>query len=661
MTSLSNGLYSLSQLFSDNFFVIPDFQRGYAWGKRQVDEFWKDLELLHVGARHYAGQLILEAAGAPGSRQYLVVDGQQRLTTSYLALKAAVDVFRQSESKALREQADTLTRLFHYEERDALRTYRLCYADGSPTNAYLSGVIFQDARHRAQASDIRTLYTENIRSAYDIFGRKFAELTPEQALDMVERITDALLCNVFCVTKDFDVHVAFETINNRGRELSKLELLKNRLIYLTTVFGTMPGTSQARGRDLRKEINDSWSSIYKWLGNDPGHPLDDDDFLSTHWIAYFGYDKSEADALKVALFEEYFTARSVREASLTIGDVQCYIRSLAQAATVWHYLHVPTRYLPGSCVTWLERIERLRWSSFKPLLLSAFLRLAADVPRVVTAPAEVTRDIEQLVPLLRQVERYIFMVYYMAEWRGHTGRSEIYGIAAILCPDGLKSELGATAADDLAWAARRVGAMNDNGIGDAPRRHSLASDADFHARDGYFNLNDFKDNVQRRLGRGEGFYNWDFTKIVLFEYEQALQGHHNAPKVTWKHVSNETIEHIYPQTPSDAYWLKRFPYDRRQIRKQTMWRNSLGNLLLLSRSVNSSVGNADFTTKVAEFKKGSFSATSLAADYKHWTPKHVVERGEKILKFLENRWDLRFKDYSISYKECLVVPELAKD
>ena len=43
--------------------------------------------------------------------------------------------------------------------------------------------------------------------------------------------------NVYEISDDFDVFVAFETMNNGGKRLSNLELLKNRLIYLTTLYG----------------------------------------------------------------------------------------------------------------------------------------------------------------------------------------------------------------------------------------------------------------------------------------------------------------------------------------------------------------------------------------------------------------------------------------
>jgi len=657
MAELKSTLCSLEQLFNDASFEIPDFQRGYAWSFKQWEEFWKDLELLRPNSRHYAGQLILEPLQQDdSSARYNIVDGQQRITTAFLALKAAVDVLTLSEAKQVKQLAAEITSSFHFLQTDRGRHYKLRYADGSPSNIYLAGAIFADPRYVAHVAGVRTLYTENMRLAYECYLEKFKALTEARTVEIVGHIVKSLQFNVFHASRDFDIQVAFETINNRGRQLSTLELLKNRLIYLSAILCNHD-MEVGSAADLRREINETWTTIYKWLGNDPRRPLDDDDFLSIHWIAYFGYDKSEADAMKVMLFEEYFTVRRVRDGTLSVANMQRYIRSLAQGAAVWHYLHAPTSYLPSATVLWLERIERLRWSSFKPLLLAAFLRLAMDEPRVINAPTEIPKRFDDIEPLLRQVERYIFMVFYMAERRGHTGRTEIYDIASRLCPSGVNFDATMPTVTHLGWAARRIGAMNDNG--NATRRHSQAGE-DFHHWEGYFDLADFLENARRRLGRGQGYYGWDFTKVLLFEYEQSLQGKNKAPKVTWEHVANGSIEHVYPQTPDDLYWQKRFPFDGRQERKKNMWQNSLGNLLLLSRNVNASVSNKAYSKKVIAYKHGSFSENEVAALYKHWTPKAIVTRGEKMLEFMQDRWEILFGEYKVKPKDCLVVPELVR-
>jgi len=88
MSAAPSGLKTLSELFTGSSFRIPDYQRGYAWGPEQCDDFWKDIELLGDNARHYGGQLILDTQSpAVGVGRYLVVDGQQRITSAVVALR----------------------------------------------------------------------------------------------------------------------------------------------------------------------------------------------------------------------------------------------------------------------------------------------------------------------------------------------------------------------------------------------------------------------------------------------------------------------------------------------------------------------------------------------------------------------------------------------
>ena len=51
---------TLRELFSTTYFRIPDFQRGYAWTTKQLDDLWSDLDSLPEGARHYMGTLFVE-------------------------------------------------------------------------------------------------------------------------------------------------------------------------------------------------------------------------------------------------------------------------------------------------------------------------------------------------------------------------------------------------------------------------------------------------------------------------------------------------------------------------------------------------------------------------------------------------------------------------
>ena len=100
--------------------------------------------------------------------------------------------------------------------------------------------------------------------------------------------------NLHEIEDDYDVFVAFETMNNRGKKLTNLELLKNRLIYLTTLFDD--GQLDSRDKDqLRKNINDAWKEVYYQLGRNQNAPLSDDEFLRAHWITYFRYSRKGGD------------------------------------------------------------------------------------------------------------------------------------------------------------------------------------------------------------------------------------------------------------------------------------------------------------------------------------------------------------------------------
>ena len=53
---MANELQPLSLLFQNRLFRIPDYQRGYAWQKEQLNDFWEDIENLRDGKNHYTEQ-----------------------------------------------------------------------------------------------------------------------------------------------------------------------------------------------------------------------------------------------------------------------------------------------------------------------------------------------------------------------------------------------------------------------------------------------------------------------------------------------------------------------------------------------------------------------------------------------------------------------------
>ena len=99
---MESQLFTLSKIFTERLFRIPDYQRGYAWTEPQWKDFWTDIEQIEEGQNHYTGVLTLEtvpsedSAGwhddrwiidSRGYEPFYVVDGQQRMTTSIILIQ----------------------------------------------------------------------------------------------------------------------------------------------------------------------------------------------------------------------------------------------------------------------------------------------------------------------------------------------------------------------------------------------------------------------------------------------------------------------------------------------------------------------------------------------------------------------------------------------
>ena len=86
----------IGDILSRYYIEVPEYQRGYSWEQQELIEFWDDLnEILIREKSHYFGLIVAQsnAEAIPcqdgAARQGLIViDGQQRLTTSVLFIKA---------------------------------------------------------------------------------------------------------------------------------------------------------------------------------------------------------------------------------------------------------------------------------------------------------------------------------------------------------------------------------------------------------------------------------------------------------------------------------------------------------------------------------------------------------------------------------------------
>src|SRR5690606_8114087 len=345
---------NLTELFNTRIFRIPDYQRGYAWEDKQLNELWDDLDEIPMIngelKKHYTGTIFLEETKPTDTESWLsdvkfynIVDGQQRLTTISILL---YELLKATDIGYVEKKKDKLIETFLFESNlsGKSKVYKFSYASTDQNNDFLLHTIYED--HKVVLSEKRlNHYIKNLNNAKIFFNEKIRHLDYEQKNLLFKKITSALQFDIRTVEKDLDVQAVFETMNNRGKPLSTLEKLKNRLIYPTEKL-TSPDEDK---KVLRKKINDAWGKIYTCLAQNPEQILDEDVFLSAHLSLYrkpveSTFSEKVAEEKVFQMFcnkpEKYDLDESgKKEEPITYNKIDDYILKLSELAPIWYQVH----------------------------------------------------------------------------------------------------------------------------------------------------------------------------------------------------------------------------------------------------------------------------------------------------------------------------------
>ena len=502
------------------------------------------------------------------------------------------------------------------------KSYIFGYEKDNPSDEFFKTRILDQESSEADKYP-ETLYTANLEFAKNYFREKIELLDKNQKGDIFEKVINRLKFNFYEIDDSLDVYVTFETMNNRGKDLSHLELLKNRLIYLTTLLDEIDETKTR----LRKDINETWKTIYEYLGKNKNKPLDDDVFLFNHWIMYFKYDRQQSNVYANFLLKEKFTAKNTISGVISKEVIKNYIDSLAKCVKQWFYIHnIQESSYSENIKSYIQKLERIGMGAFPPMIMAVFSKESRE---------------DKVWNFLKACERFNFLVFAVSHRQSNTQNSHFYRMARDYYIDQI----------DIDYITANIGFLTD-GVDDEKNYY------------GWFDLDRFQQHIKELFSKNEkdGFYSWNGLRYFLYEYELHLQDNANT-KVTWEDFSKRqkenTIEHIYPQTATDQYWKNYFGHLKPKVKH--LFLNSLGNLLLLSRSKNSTLQNYAFDKKKhlknkegknIGYYNGSYSEIEVAKQ-NEWTTMSIAKRGIMMLQFMETRWNFKFTDWGIKKKDIL--------
>lgn len=268
------NLLAYPRSFKDIFslqkkYIIPRYQREYSWEKEQLSVFWDDIldQINYENGKfftkdYFLGSLVL-VGNESTSAEFLVVDGQQRLTTITILLSA------------LAEQGSKLGREFSNQDYENFAKSCYEYIEGRDGDykAFFKLInetpkpFFQNAIQNSTKQNIDPESDEEKRllNAYKFFMKnididrvRFLKDLQEKpdVLDFLKAIRDQVIqCRTIFITvdKEEDAQTIFETLNAKGKDLETIDLIKNKIFEVL---------NKDHPSDLAK---DSWNKIKKLI------------------------------------------------------------------------------------------------------------------------------------------------------------------------------------------------------------------------------------------------------------------------------------------------------------------------------------------------------------------------------------------------------------
>jgi hypothetical protein len=211
---------TLEKFFTGKNFVIPKYQRDYAWTRENIDDLLDDIaETIETQTSHYIGTFILSRR--PGEDTYFVVDGQQRLTTLTMLLNAIVGLLPSDQQIINRDKfiQDAKKKRWRLELADHNRKFLEGLLQGSDAKPESKS---QKLLH--DAYEYIKQYVGAKRAGGD--GKLEAYLEGVNQLEVME----------FIETDEGKAIRIFQTVNDRGRPLTIVEKTKALLIYYSNRF-----------------------------------------------------------------------------------------------------------------------------------------------------------------------------------------------------------------------------------------------------------------------------------------------------------------------------------------------------------------------------------------------------------------------------------------
>jgi len=580
---MENGQKTLNDLFDGKkIFKIPEYQRAYAWGAKQLSDFIDDFKNQKLNKDYFFGTILFQETGKRGAYDIIeIVDGQQRITTLIIFLQSLL-----SKLTNLDQDTKELYMETYIKYKSAYKLEVL-----ADDNEFFSTYIL--ANNDISANIITTPSQKRLLSAKQFFDEQLHEFfTEEQMKELLHKVEKTKVLT-YSVQDKAEATLIFETTNDRGKQLTNLEKTKSFMMYKTYISADEPEA-------LLSNIQARFSEIYKAY-SDIDHLLDENSILQYNFIAYEDWkitrQRKEYQIYMDMMKNKVNTLIKENSPEETISYIDSYTKNLRETFVVMKNI------LNGNMEEFNDIQALGNMANFYPLLIKAY-------------KFDVTLNKQQFKKVCRLLEIFSFRVYSILNGMANKGQTRLYSIAREFNGDFQKlySELKT--------------AINN-----------FSSDKEFIA---YLSDGDFYSYYSSNI---KNYFFWKYENYLRDVEQPVAAPIPNSVFKSKDKRYKFTIEHILPQNPKKdslkiiTEYLK---HDKIDESFEDVYLHSIGNLTIDPMSANASKGNADIEVKnTIYFKKAPFKMQNeldLFIEDGKWSIQSIESRKVKLLLFAEKTW-----------------------
>jgi uncharacterized protein with ParB-like and HNH nuclease domain len=331
-------------------FQIPLFQRPYSWSKKEWKVLWEDImEIYHENEdNHFLGPIVTQAVpGTPdGISPFLLIDGQQRLTTLSLLLAALREHLKEHDSESAAELQE-LYLINRYKKGDA--HYKIL-----PTQA--DQEVYQKVAEGQSNGSTSLIY-----EAFNFFRNqlKNGDIEEDNASIDLAKFKNVVLEKLTLVSITLDdrdnPYIIFESLNHKGAPLTQADLVRNYFFMKLT------------DKETKKEVYEKiWLPLQEQFKVNAG----DDQYLKELTRAFWCYLRTEGG--NISQDKTYQTLKVRLDQKKNPDEVLSALKEFSQFAKYYIRICFPETEPNALLQRGFKRLKVLELKNCHPLLLNLY-------------------------------------------------------------------------------------------------------------------------------------------------------------------------------------------------------------------------------------------------------------------------------------------------